>query len=79
MKKLGLRLSLTVGLISMASVKVFAATAHLEGEEAAVPSVLDSIDASFLMANWYNLILILVAAGCLAGFIISNIHHCRKR
>lgn len=79
MKKLWLRLSLAVGFISVFSIKVFAATAHLEGEEAPVPSVLDGMDASFLMANWYKLILALVAAGCLAGFIISNIHHYRKR
>ncbi len=80
MKKLWLRLSLLAAVfISVFSIKVFAATAHLEGEKTAAPSVLDGIDASFLMANWYKLVLVLVAAGCLAGFIISNLHHYRKR
>ena len=78
MKKLWLRLSLLAAVfISVFSIKVFAATAHLEGEKTAAPSALDGIDASFLMANWYKFVL--VAAGCLAGFIISNLHHYRKR
>ncbi len=54
--------------------KVFCANAYLEGEEAtpAPSSFLDNFDASLIMANWYKIVLIIVAVVCTIGFIVSN-------
>ncbi len=79
MRKIRIWISFAASMMSLLCFKVCAATAHLEGEETTAPSALDGIDASFLMENWYKFVLVLVAAGCLAGFIISNIVHYRKK
>lgn len=53
--------------------KVFCANAYLEGNNATPePSFLDNFDASLLMANWYKIVLIVVAVVCFVGFIVSN-------
>ncbi len=52
---------------------LFAFAARLEGETTAAPSVFDGINSEMLMGNWYKIVLIVVAAGCVAGLIYSNI------
>ncbi len=53
--------------------KVFCASAYLEGENVTPkPTFLDDFDASLLMANWYKIVLIVVAIVCFVGFIFSN-------
>lgn len=79
MKKLRAWLFSVSAALGPLFLKVSAATAHLEGEETVKPSALDGLDASFFMENWYKFVLALVAAGCLAGFIIGNIYHYKKK
>lgn len=52
---------------------LFAFAARLEVETTAAPSVFDGINSEMLMGNWYKIVLIVVAAGCVAGLIYSNI------
>lgn len=52
---------------------LFEFAARLEGEATAAPSILDGLNAEVLMGNWYRIVLIAVAAGCIAGLIYSNI------
>ncbi len=48
--------------------------AFAEGEES-----VSKIDANFLMGNFYKIILIVVAIGCVAGLIYSNIKSRKKK
>lgn len=47
----------------------FAKLAHLEGEES---SVLDGLNSDMIIANWYKIVLVAVAIGCVVGLIYSN-------
>ena len=59
--------------------KAFCAGAYLEGSEPTQePSILDNFDASLIMANWYKIVLIVVAIVCTVGFIVSNLRKNKK-
>lgn len=50
------------------------AQAYLEGDETFESSgFLDGLDASLIMANWYKIVLIIVAVLCVIGLITSNV------
>ena len=51
----------------------FEFAARLEGEATEAPSVTGGFNAEMLMGNWYRIVLIVVAVGCIAGLIYSNI------
>lgn len=60
--------------VAVLSDKVFCASAYLEGQEPKQdPSFLDNLDASLIMANWYKIVLIIVAIVCTVGFIVANL------
>ena len=55
------------------SQKVFA-EAYLEGEELEKSkSILENIDSALIMANWYKIVIIVVAILCVLGLVTSNI------
>ncbi len=50
------------------------AEAYLEGDEALEGSgFLDGLDSTLIMANWYKIVLIIVAVLCFCGLLTSNI------
>lgn len=49
----------------------FVKIAHLEGEETS-SGVLDGLNSDIIIANWYKIVLVAVAIGCVAGLIYSN-------
>ena len=73
-------LAFTVVFIGISD-KVFCASAYLEGEQSTPKpsSFLDNFDASLIMANWYKIVLIVVAVICTIGFIVSNVKKSDKQ
>lgn len=72
MKKLKYFFYMIIFSVVSFSQKVFA-EAYLEGENEKGKSLLENIDSSLIMANWYKIIIIAVAILCVLGLIISNI------
>lgn len=66
-------------VISSVFEKVFA-EAYLEGDEFAKgKSILDSLDSSLLMSNWYKIVFIIVGLLCIIGLIVGNIRWFLKK
>ena len=58
--------------------RVFA-EAYLEGDEQLEDSgFFDGIDSNALMANWYKIVLVVVAVLCIIGLIACNISWYKK-
>lgn len=68
-------------VINVVSCRIFAESAFLEGDEALnkKPSILDGLDSSIIMANWYKIVLIIVALLCIVGFIVGNVIWAKNR
>ncbi len=74
------KLCAIIAFLTVISTKVFAADAHLEGEENNV-SVFEKlgIDSEWLMENWYIIVIIIVCIGCAAGLIYGNTVYFAKK
>ncbi len=75
MKKISKIFAFLCIAINVISCRIFAASAYLEGDEALeeVPSFLDELDSAIIMANWYKIVLVVVAVLCVVGLITGNI------
>lgn len=61
-----------LALLADKFIPYFVKTAHLEGEETS-SGVIDGLNSDIIIANWYKIVLVAVAVGCIAGLIYSNI------